>query len=134
MYCIDASVLVSAIRIHERDSKSCIALLEKILTEETIVYLPEIALVEIVSAMVRATGNATFARSIAKAFRSLSNYVFLPVDRELADFTTEIIMRTNLRSGDAMYVAVAAIYRVPLVTLDREQLERGALFVETRLP
>jgi hypothetical protein len=40
----------------------------------------------------------------------------------------------RLRGADAVYLASAALFAAELVTLDREQLERGAAIVQTLTP
>jgi len=40
----------------------------------------------------------------------------------------------RIRGCDAVYVALARQLDMPLITLDRQQLERGAAVVATRVP
>jgi predicted nucleic acid-binding protein len=40
----------------------------------------------------------------------------------------------GLRGADAVYLASAALFAAELVTLDREQLKRGAAVVQTLSP
>ena len=52
----------------------------------------------------------------------------------LAEQAAAIAAEHRIRGCDALYVALADMLSEPLVTLDRQQLERGAAVVTTRRP
>ena len=56
------------------------------------------------------------------------------VDAELALPAAELASELRLRGADAVYVAMTHRLGVPLVTWDREQLERAAVRIEARTP
>ena len=49
-------------------------------------------------------------------------------------FTMEAEFWLNLRGANAVYLATAALFAAELVTLDREQRERGSSIVQTLTP
>jgi len=134
MFCIDASVIISAARGGEVGSARSIAFLDTIRRERQRVFLPEIAITEVVSGLFRATKDAPFSKTFADTLRSVPNFICISVDRRLADRAVAVICKTGLRSADALYVALAHEYHLTLVTLDREQLSKGKMIVLTQLP
>jgi predicted nucleic acid-binding protein len=57
-----------------------------------------------------------------------------PVSEALAARAAKIAARQKIRGCDAVYVALAEQPEMELVTLDRQQLERGVEVVATRSP
>lgn len=134
MFCIDASVIISAARGTEADSNRSIEFLNTIRQERQRVFLPEIAITEVASGLFRATKDAPFSKTFTDTLRAVPNFIYISVDRRLTDSAVSIICKTGLRSADALYVALAYEYNLTLVTLDREQLRKGKTIVPTRLP
>jgi predicted nucleic acid-binding protein len=97
-------------------------------------FLPEIVLPEIASGLMRATANESLTRDFIDALRGLPNVSLVPVDRKLSMRAVNVILATSLKSADALYVALAFEYSLPLITLDQEQLRRGGKLVVTREP
>jgi predicted nucleic acid-binding protein len=58
----------------------------------------------------------------------------VPVDHRLGRASADLAVRLRLRGADAVYVAVAAHLKIPLVTLDAEQRERARELIEVRMP
>jgi predicted nucleic acid-binding protein len=56
------------------------------------------------------------------------------LDEGLARQSAALGAQHRLRGADAVYLASAALFAAELVTLDREQLERGAAIVQTLTP
>jgi predicted nucleic acid-binding protein len=56
------------------------------------------------------------------------------VDHRLGRASAELAVRLRLRGADAVYVAVAAHLKIPLVTLDTEQRERAKGLIEVKTP
>ncbi len=56
------------------------------------------------------------------------------IDRDFARFSAQVAAHSAIRGADAVYVALAAMLDLPLVTWDRQQPERGALFCRTMTP
>jgi predicted nucleic acid-binding protein len=58
----------------------------------------------------------------------------VPVDSKLANLASWMIYKTGLRGADAIYVALAYDYNLELITLDKEQLEKGKKLIKVRRP
>lgn len=125
MFCLDASVIISAAKGDETDSAHSKDFLNFLKRRNAQVFLPELALVEIASGLTRATKRADFVREFIIALRTIPNFIFVPVDSRLADLAANAVIDTGLRSADAVYVALALEYHFTLVTLDKEQLVLG---------
>lgn len=134
MFCVDASVLISAAKGNEPYSQQSRDFLDSVKKEGYKMLVPEILIPEVASGLVRATTNAGFSFEFVGAIRSLPNFAFVPVDGRLADRAAKIIFETKLRGADAIYVAVAFEYGVPLITLDEDQLAKGGKLVQARRP
>jgi len=134
MYCIDASVIVNAQLPKEPYSSESKAVLDLIKQRNMKVFLPEVVIPEITSALTRATKDPKIAYEFAMSLRDLSNFSFVPVDSHLANLAAWIISKTNLKGADAIYVALAFDYNLELITLDREQLEKSKKLIKVRKP
>jgi predicted nucleic acid-binding protein len=62
------------------------------------------------------------------------NTVLVALDEGLASQSAGLGARHKLRGADAVYLATAALFAAELVTLGREQLERGSSIVQTLTP
>ena len=60
--------------------------------------------------------------------------VFVPLDLTTARRAAGVAADNRLRGSDAVYASVAQQFGSTLVTLDREQKERVAKILPTRLP
>jgi len=58
----------------------------------------------------------------------------VPIDAMLAETSAGLAGRFRLRGADAVYVAVAASLRLPLVTWDADQRDRVAAIVRVTSP
>ncbi|RME30683.1 PIN domain-containing protein [Candidatus Parcubacteria bacterium] len=65
---------------------------------------------------------------------SAPQLTLVTLDETLAEEAAEIAADRGLRGADAVYVAVARRHRCILISLDREQRERGAAVVPTQTP
>ena len=58
----------------------------------------------------------------------------MPLDDTLVWAAVEVAADLKLRTGDATYVAVAHQLNIPLVSWDKEQLQRAGSLVSTYTP
>ncbi|HEY2737793.1 MAG TPA: PIN domain-containing protein, partial [Thermoanaerobaculia bacterium] len=98
------------------------------------VVSPAILLSEVASALGRGLGDEELARQSVSLLRSRRLVELFPVTEGLAARAAEIAAEQRLRGCDAIYVALARQLDMELVTLDHQQLERGAAVVRTRTP
>ena len=134
MFCIDASVIISAARTSEPGSEKSNMFLNRLQTDGAKVFLPEIVISEVAAGLFRASKRADFSYAFAHDLRAIPNFSFVAVDARLADLAAAIAVRTGLRSADAIYAALAYDYNLTLVTLDKDQLTRTKDIVAARQP
>ncbi len=131
---VDASVWISA--VFPQDSFHAVS--ELWLFRQTLprlgVILPTLALSEITGAISRVSNDLDRARAVLAQFEQLPSVQFHALDRELATAAANIAIDLHLRGADAVYVALAARHGLPLITWDRELLERAAGRIEVRKP
>jgi predicted nucleic acid-binding protein len=133
-YTIDASVFVNAFNPIEPGHAQSSHLLALLKDSGTPVIVPTLVLPEVAAAIARGRDDAALARSFAAALQDLPHLVFVPLDVMLAQRAAELAAQYRLRGSDAVYAAVALRFGSALVTLDRQQKERVAAAVATRLP
>ena len=129
MTVVDASVLVAAHSEREPGFEVSQNWLEGALHGE--LASPTIVLSE--GAIARSTGNAALAERVVRRLTD-SPLTFVPVDESLAIEAAAIARTQRIRGCDAIYVALARRLDRPLITLDREQLARGAAVAVVRRP
>lgn len=134
MFCLDASVIISAARTGEPASDRSGSFFNKLKEQGAKVFLPEIAVTEVAAGFSRATKRPDFSLAFARDLRGLPNFSFVAVDARLADLAAAIAVETGLRSSDAIYVALAYDYHLTLVTLDRDQLSKARTLIDIQEP
>lgn len=134
MFCIDTSVIISAASPKEPYFSKSKDFLTQIRERDVKVFLPEIIIPEITSGLFRAIGDSKIAYELALSFRNVPNFSFVTVDSRLANLASWVICKTGLKSGDAIYIALAFDYNLELITLDKEQLEKGKKLIKVRKP
>lgn len=134
MFCIDVSVIISALRPQEPYSENSRAFLDRARENQSKIFLPEIALTEIASGLYRATKNANFISEIISSLRSTPAFYFVAVDSKIVNQAVNVILKTGLRSLDALYIALAIEYNLVLITLDKEQASKGGRLIRIETP
>lgn len=131
---IDASVFVNAFSPTEVGSERSWRFLIQIYRAGIPIYVPTLALVEVVASLARKQNNIAMALNWMDEVQQLPHMVFVDLDPALAQDAADIAARHRLRGSDAVYVAVARRFGATLVTLDAEQRERAAVVVPVRWP
>ena len=131
---IDASVFVSAARPSEIGHAESTAFLSWVRNTRPRLFLPTLVLAEVAAALSRTGSAPGLAQQYAMAVGQLPNTVMVALDEGLARQASALGAQHRLRGADAVYLASAALFATELVTLDREQLERGAAIVQTLAP
>ena len=96
--------------------------------------IPVLAWPEVAGALARRTGNPEDGREAVDIIRALPWIESIPLDQSLVHEAAKIAGARRLRGADAVYVALAAACREPLLTLDEEMLERARGVVEAFTP
>jgi predicted nucleic acid-binding protein len=88
----------------------------------------------VAAALGRTGSKPGLAQQYAMAIGQLPNTVMVALDEGVARQAAALGAQHKLRGADAVYLASAALFAAELVTLDREQLDRGAAIVQTLTP
>ena len=134
MYVVDASVWVSYFMQEEETHSASRDWVSQQVDTGTRILGPSHVLAEISGAVSRRTGREELGRVSSTVISRLPDFQLIPIDRELADVSASVAAGMKLRGADAIYVALALLVNSPLVTWDKEQIDRGAPIVETLTP
>lgn len=122
---VDASVWVARFLEADRHHGVAMACITALLERESRLVIPVLAWPEVAGAIARRTGEARNGHDAVEIIRALRWIESIPMDLSLAHEAAEIAGSRKLRGADAVYVALAAVRRTPLITLDTEMLERA---------
>lgn len=131
---VDASVCVALFNSDEPGHQASRAWLAESGEGDEPIVSPAILLAEVAAALGRGLGDKELAQRAVSFLRRDLLLELFPVTEALAVKASEIAAERRIRGCDAIYVALAKQLDMELVTLDGQQLERGALVVPTRVP
>ena len=131
---IDSSVFVSRARPQELGHPESVEFLKWVRAVRPRLFIPTLAVPEVAAALTRTGSDPEVAQRYALAIGQLPNTVLVALDDGLARQAAALAAQHKLRGADAVFVASAALFASELVTLDSEQLERGASVVQTLTP
>ena len=134
MFVVDASVWVARFVESDRFHAASLAWIIDSVGSVRPIHAPLILLPEVAGPIARVTGRQN---GIADAIRAIVDApgVFLsPLDDHLAGASWRLAAELGLKGADAVYVALAQNLGFPLVTWDREQLERAPDVISVRTP
>lgn len=134
MIVVDASVWVSALGlrdVHYRVSRDWLA---HYLSGGGLVLAPVILLAEVGGAIARLRNNPRRGKLAISRLRELASLRLVPHDLAFAETAARMAADLRLRGTDAMYVTVSLALDIPLVTWDREQLQRASAVVAVQTP
>jgi predicted nucleic acid-binding protein len=131
---IDSSVFVSAARPSEFGNAESTVFLTWVRNQRPRLFLPTLVMAEVAAALGRTGSKPGLAQQYAMAIGQLPNTVMVALDEGVARQAAALGAQHKLRGADAVYLASAALFAAELVTLDREQLGRGAAIVQTLTP
>ena len=134
MAVIDASVYVALINARAPDHASSWAWFQQAQSDQEAISAPVILLAEVADAVSRGIGDSTLAHQVVEQLRRSPIIELVAINSALAVRAAAIAADHRLRGCDAVYVALAEEMDDCLVTLDQQQLERGAAVVSTRKP
>ena len=134
MAVIDASVYIALVNAHEREHASSWAWFEQTKAAEEPVVAPVILLAEVAAALSRGMGDPTLAHRVVQQLARSAVIELIQITMSMAVRAAEIAAEHRIRGCDAVYIALADQLGDTLVTLDRQQLERGGALVTVRVP
>ncbi len=131
---VDASVWVALFNADEAGHQASRAWLREAKELGEALVAPAIVLAEVAAALGRGLGDPALARRAMDLLRTEHFVKPFPVTQAMALRAGGLAAEHRIRGCDSVYVALAHQLDMPLVTLDRQQLERGAAVVATRVP
>jgi len=123
---IDASVWVSWLMPQDSNHALSMQWMNRYTNAGGLLVAPALLLIEVSAAITRQSGQSILARQAVTYLQSVSQMRIVPIDSVLVDDACDIAADLSLRAGDAVYVAVARQMTIPLVSWDRQQLQRAA--------
>ena len=134
MFVVDASVWVGRFVPTDAHHGTARDWIRRRLDQGQLLVAPSLVLAEIAGAVARRTGSAGLAARAIDLMQRLPQTRLVPVEADLARSSARLVGELKLRGADAVYVALAQRLGIPLVTWDRDQLERARLVVVARVP
>jgi len=131
---IDASVLVSWIVSSDANHNDSHFWMKRYRAIGGLLVVPAFAMIEVAAALARQSKNPVLTKATIKDLYSVSILRIVPLDSVLVRSAVDIASDLQLRAGDATYVAVAYKLKIPLVSWDKEQLQRGGILIATYTP
>lgn len=130
---LDASILVAATLPDEAEHRGAARLMASLNISGATIAVPALLLPEFTGALRRNGRPPSRIRDYVRIFRSQQTEIW-SVDLALADLAADIALLQGVKGADSVYLAVARLLGVPLITLDREQRERAPADIEALTP
>ena len=108
--------------------------LDQYIAREGLLVEPALLLIEVAASVSRQTGQAMRAKEAINTLRSISKIHIVPLDSVLVQVAVDAAIDLQLRAGDSIYVALAHRLNIPLVSWDKEQLQRARSLIATFTP
>jgi predicted nucleic acid-binding protein len=134
MAIIDASVYIALMNAHESEHSNSWAWFEQAKAIRETLIAPVILLAEVSAALSHGVGDPALAHQVVRQLLHSKVIELSPVTAVLAERAATIAADHRIRGCDAIYVALAEQLGDYLVTLDQQQLERGAAVITIRKP
>lgn len=134
MAVIDASVYIALINVDEAGHTASWRWYIQTVRSGEQIFAPTIILGEVAAALSRGMNDSDLAHRAVRRLERSRAVELVSVTVILGKAAALVAADHRIRGCDAVYVALAQLRGEYLVTLDRQQLERGSLVVETRQP
>lgn len=134
MIVVDASVWISSLLVLDRNRDETVKWQLTLPNRVHPVRVPGIVLSEVGGAVARREGRDSEGYRAIESILSFPGISVIEMTPTLSLRAAELAILCRLRGADAVYVALAEEFRVPLVSWDREQLTRSRSFIETYSP
>jgi len=131
---VDASVWVASVLDKDAHHRVSLAFMHRFVMQRQVATVPLLVWAEIAGAVARRTGDTDRGMKVAELIAAKIWVRGVPLDASLAVESMRLAAKLRLRGADAVYVALAATCREPLITLDAEMLERARDVTETLTP
>jgi predicted nucleic acid-binding protein len=122
---VDASVYVALLREDEAGHAACRVWLDRATERGDALVAPAVLAPEVVGAISRGLADRPLAQRVAGQLLSGAIVTLEPIGPALTKRAAAVAAEHRIRGCDAIYVALAAELDDVLVTLDRQQAQRG---------
>jgi predicted nucleic acid-binding protein len=134
MIVLDASVWVSYMVPQDINHLTSRRWINQYLAGGGQIVAPLLLTVEVGGAVARRSGRSVEARQAVGIIVRLPTMRWIVLDDRLTLAATRLAIDLRLRGADALYVAVAVQFNIPLITWDHEQIDRAGVRFEVRTP
>lgn len=131
---VDASVFVSRIVRADAHHAPTLEWFRGRAELDTFFVVPALMPAEVAGAVARRIQSGPRARHAVNQLMRLPTLRVIAIDRKVGERAADLAADLGLRGADAIYVALARILTLPLVTWDAEQHRRSQGTVEALTP
>ncbi len=131
---VDASVWVSGFISKDINHNASRLWIERYIAGGGLQIAPAFLLIEVAAAVSRQAGHPTLGREAIRTLYYVRSMRFMSLDSAFIWTAVEVAADLQLRAGDATYLAVARQLNIPLVSWDREQLQKAGNLATTYTP
>ncbi|MDQ7828385.1 MAG: PIN domain-containing protein [Armatimonadota bacterium] len=125
MLTVDASVWVASFDPGDRFHQESRRFLHIVGERQLALHAPALLLLEVACALARRAQNGAVGRAAARRLRTHPTLQVHPVDSSLLSRARDVGTERLLRAADALYVATAEVLAAPLVSWDKELVQRA---------
>ena len=129
-FVIDSSVFVAAFREEEPYSKEALQILQLLEDRSLSAIIPVSVIIEVVAAVFRRTQNNRLARQIGEKILSFPEISLVDFSAFRMAHYLDIAMQSGLAGMDVIIVGTAKEFQVPLITFDKEIIDRAKNIAE----
>lgn len=123
-------MIVTALRKQEKNHQAAKNVMRKVKEGRHVAIEPYTVLVEITAAVKRRTASKELSLRVKDDLLAINTIHFVDLDISSATDAAEIAANIGVKGMDAIVIQVAKEYGIPLVTLDKEMLEKAAGVVD----
>lgn len=134
MYTLNANIFLGDLDTKNPHHAACHTLLEHLYVTTTTIIIPLFVLAEVASFVSQELHDPKRGRLAVSLLRSMQHIRLVGLNDGLAQDAVELACDYSLSGYDAVYVAVARYYAIPLVTVDRELCKRMAGIIPVHTP
>ena len=135
MVVVDASVWASQFIAQDVNYEASKTWITQFVNESGTLIELNFLLLEVAASIARQRVTDIEAKKIVIDMKESSDIIkFMPLNTRLLQVAIDVAADLQLRAGDAIYVAVAYQRHIPLVSWDKEQLQKASKIVQTYTP
>ena len=131
---VDASVWVSRLMPQEVNHNVSSLWTDRFTTLGGMLVAPVFLLIEVAASVSRQSRQPELSKQSVTDLQTDEAMSFVPLDSALVQTAIELASTLQLRAGDAIYVALAHQMNIPLVSWDKERLQRASRLIATYTP